>query len=125
MTMPGEIDAAAFVAWVRSLDLAEIRSYAVELEAFENDGSEFGRFAAVALPIVRAVEFRTTLLEELGPAFEQAMPGESLEEFMEHASAINRFARDLGTDRDPLEIFAAALETSRAARAHDGDEGDR
>jgi hypothetical protein len=125
VTKPGDSERAAFMAWLRGLDLDELAGYRAELEAFEGDGSEFGAFSEWALRRVRLVQAQVEARERMRPSFEMVFPDVPIEAFLENLGAIGRAAEQLDSDTEPLEILTAALESARAASARDSDEGAR
>jgi hypothetical protein len=107
-----------FEIWLRSLDADEIEAYIVELEAFEDDGSDFAAFAEAALPLARSVQERSRIralaVEVLTAKGFSDVMGVDVATFVDHAAAIQLANKQLDAGTDPIEILEAALETSRA-----------
>ena len=123
--MTGDAEAHAFHEWLHGLDLDELTEYRGYLEAFADDDSDLGRFAAITLPTVIARERLIEVRELMRDSFELVFPGASIDVFWEHLGAINRASRQLDSGTDPLDIVAAALTTSGAVvpPTEDGRDG--
>jgi hypothetical protein len=116
---PRDPRVARFLEWLRGLDADELDHYAAELEGVAGDGSEFGAFAAAALPLVDAVCFEREAREHLRAAFEEACPDADFDQWAEGLAAAARAQKQLhGRVTDPLATLDTAF---AAATARDGD----
>jgi len=104
-------------------ELRERRFEAYDLHTIKDAGSQ--AFAQDLLTAVEAIEKRRAFHRDLALACMYASPGADGEAFADALFAMTQAQRELDSDTDVVETFAAAFDIARArGKAQGGEDGE-